>query len=161
MAALYQGWAASGPVAFHYVSGSPYQLYPALTTFTRRDGFPEGSFHLRKFRLKDRSVLQFFGDPLTFKVETIDPLMRQFPERKFVLVGDSGEHDPEVYAELASRFPSQVAAILIRDVRGETLASPRFLEAYSKLTDSSPIVRRVFRHPSELADLDLAGFLAG
>jgi phosphatidate phosphatase APP1 len=150
MAALYQGWAASGPLAFHYVSGSPFQLYPALAAFAGRDRFPEGSFHLRKFRLQDGSVHQFLGDPKAFKLDTIDPLMRRFPERRFILVGDSGEQDPEVYATLASRFPRQVAAILIRDVRGEDLTSLRFVRTYKDLPDH--IVRRVFRHPREIAD---------
>jgi Uncharacterized conserved protein (DUF2183) len=150
MAELYQRWAASGTVVFHYVSGSPFQLYPALADFAQGHGFPEGSFHLRKFRLKDRSAREFFGDPLEFKVEVIDALMRRFPERRFILVGDSGEQDPEVYETLASRFPNQVAAILIRDVRGQDLTSPRFVELYAKLP--AHIERRVFRDTRELED---------
>jgi hypothetical protein len=150
MSELYQGWAATGEVIFHYVSGSPYQLYPVIADFARRDRFPEGSFHLRKFRLKDRSGREFFGDPLEYKVGVIDPLMRQFPTRRFILVGDSGEQDPEVYARLASRFPNQVGAILIRDVRGQDLSSPRFVELYAKLP--AQIERRVFRDPRELDD---------
>jgi len=148
MAALYQRWAASGNVVFHYVSGSPYQLYPALSDFTRRDAFPEGSFHLRKFRLRDRSVLDFFGDPLEFKIGVIEPLMRRFAERTFVFVGDSGERDAEVYGTLASRFPNQVAAILIRDVGGTGLTSPNVVQLYAKLP--AHIERRVFRDTREL-----------
>jgi hypothetical protein len=151
MSHLYQRWAAAAPLAFHYVSGSPFQLYPSLAEFAGREGFPAGSFHLRLFRLKDPSVLAFFGDPLQFKLQAIDPLMRRFPGRRFILVGDSGEHDPEVYTELASRFPHQVAAILIRDVRGEDLTSERFTRLYANLPDH--IERRVFKHPGELEDV--------
>jgi uncharacterized protein DUF2183 len=150
MAELYQRWAASGTVVFHYVSGTPFQLYPALADFAQGLGFPEGSFHLRKFRLKDRSAREFFGDPLEFKVGVIDALMRRFPERRFILLGDSGEQDPEVYETLASRFPNQVAAILIRDVRGQDLTSPRFVQLYAKLP--AHIERRVFRDTRELED---------
>ncbi|MGE3841329.1 MAG: App1 family protein [Vicinamibacterales bacterium] len=148
MSDLYRRWAASGTAVFHYVSTSPLQLYPALADFVRRDGFPEGSFHLRPFRLKDRSVQTFFGDPPAFKVGVIDSLMRRFPERRFILVGDSGEQDPEVYQKLASRFPKRVAAILIRDVRGQDLTSPRFVQLYADLP--ADIERRVFRDPREL-----------
>ena len=153
MAALYQRWAATGNVVFHYVSGSPYQLYPAISAFARKDAFPEGSFHLRKFRLKDRSVTDFFGDPLEFKIGVIEPLMRRFPERTFVFVGDSGERDAEVYGTLAARFPNQVAAILIRDVGGAGLTSPNVVQLNAKL--SPHIERRVFRDPRELEDFTL------
>jgi phosphatidate phosphatase APP1 len=152
MAELYQRWAASGNVVFHYVSGSPFQLYPALAEFTRQEKFPEGSFHLRRFRLKDRTVLEFFSDPLEFKIGVIDPLMREFPQRTFVFVGDSGERDAEVYGTLALRYPNQVAAILIRDVGGEGLISPNVVQLYAKLP---PQIRRVFREPRELDDFTL------
>jgi phosphatidate phosphatase APP1 len=152
MADLYQRWAASGHVVFHYVSGSPFQLFPALADFRRLEKFPEGSFHLRRFRLKDRSALEFFGDPFEFKIGVIDRLMRQFPERTFIFVGDSGERDPEVYGTLASRYPSQVAAILIRDVGGEGLTSPSVVQLYAALPAH---IRRVFRDPRELDDFRL------
>jgi phosphatidate phosphatase APP1 len=153
MATLYQRWASSGNVVFHYVSGSPYQLFPALSDFARRDAFPEGSFHLRKFRLKDRSVMEFFGDPLEFKLGVIEPLMRRFPERTFIFVGDSGERDAEVYGTLATQFPNQVAAILIRDVGGAGLTSPSVVQLYATLPKH--IERRVFRDPRELDDFTL------
>jgi phosphatidate phosphatase APP1 len=149
MAALYKRWESAGDVVFHYVSGSPFQLYPDLVDFARKDGFPEGSFHLRKFRLKDRSLTEFFGDPLAFKLGVIRPIMGQFRERRFILVGDSGEKDPEVYAQLASELPN-VAAILIRDVTNEDLDSPRYAKLFSKLPAS--VERRVFRDTKELDD---------
>ncbi len=147
MAALYKRWGSAGNVVFHYVSGSPFQLYPDLADFARKDGFPEGSFHLRKFRLKDGSVAEFFGDPLAFKLGVIRPIMGQFRERRFILVGDSGEQDPAVYAQLASEFPN-VAAILIRDVTNEGLDSPRYAKLFSKLP--ARVERRVFRDTKEL-----------
>ena len=149
-AALYKRWAqGGGRVVFHYVSGSPFQLFSDLAEFARRDGFPEGSFHLRPFRLKDSSAAQFFGDPKAFKLATIRPIVQQFKDRRFILVGDSAEDDPDVYAILASEFPN-VAAILIRDVTNETLESPR----YTKLFAGVParVQRRVFRETSELDD---------
>jgi phosphatidate phosphatase APP1 len=69
-----------------------------------------------------------------------------FPERRFVLVGDSGEKDPEVYSKLAARFPERVVAILIREVSGRDLDTSRF---EPPLPES--VVLCVFRSPSELA----------
>lgn len=147
MAALYKRWESAGGVAFHYVSGSPFQLYPDLVDFARKDGFPEGSFHLRKFRLKDDSVLEFFGDPMKFKLGVIGPILDQFPDRRFILVGDSGEKDPEIYAQLAAKFPN-VTAILIRDVTNEGLESSRYDGLFSELPKR--IERRVFRDTKDL-----------
>lgn len=153
MADLYRSWAAGGNVVFHYVSGSPWQLYPSLLDFTQREGFPRGTFNFRQFRLKDKSALEFLENrTLEYKLGVIEALMRRFSERQFVLVGDSGEKDPEVYAALASRLPNQVRAILIRDVRGEDLRSERFVKLYEKLPDH--ITRRVFRDTRELADFN-------
>jgi phosphatidate phosphatase APP1 len=104
MADLYRSWAAGGNVVFHYVSGGPWQLYPSLSDFTREEGFPRGTFNFRPFRLKDESAVEFLENrTLEYKIEVIDALMRRFPERQFVLVGDSGEKDSDVYAALASR----------------------------------------------------------
>jgi phosphatidate phosphatase APP1 len=149
-AALYQRWArGGGQVVFHYVSGSPFQLFSDLAEFARREGFPEGSFHLRMLRLKDSSAAQFFGDPKAFKLATIRPIVRLFTDRRFILVGDSGEDDPEVYAILASEFPS-VDAIVIRDVTNETLESPRYRKLFARVP--ARVQRRVFRETSELDD---------
>jgi phosphatidate phosphatase APP1 len=46
-------------------------------------------------------------------------IMEDFPRRKFLLVGDSGERDPEVYAEVARRHPDRVAGVAIRRVEGK------------------------------------------
>ena len=152
MAALYQRWAQSGQAVFHYVSGSPYQLYGFLADFAKDAGFPAGSYHLRKFRVKDRSIVEFFGDPETFKLETIAPILEQFRDRRFVLVGDSGERDPEVYTKLAMRF-ANVDAIFIRDVTNETLDTPRYRALFADVP--ARVQRRVFKDTRELDDVKL------
>jgi phosphatidate phosphatase APP1 len=152
---LYRRWAVGGDVVFHYVSGSPFQLYPALAQFVEREGFPKGSFNLRPFRLKDKSAVEFLENrTLEYKVGVIETLMRRFPDRQFVLVGDSGERDTEVYAEMLSRFPNQVRAILIRDVKGGNgLSAPSFVKLPAHM-------RRVFSNPVELADFNPQEFLS-
>ena len=152
MSDLYQGWARTGGVVFHYVSGSPWQLLAPIADFMDRDRFPRGSFHLRRFRVKDRTAREFLENrTLEFKVETIGRLMALLPDRRFVFVGDSGEKDPEVYAQLAARCPRQVAAILIRNVTQEDRTAPRYAPLFDPL--ASHIERRVFVSPGELSDL--------
>ena len=135
---------------FHYVSASPWQLYPALSAFLRQEGFPGGTFHLKQFRALDKSFFDLFGAPDKYKLDILVPLLARFPERRFVLVGDSGELDPEIYGRLAREFPEQVTQILIRDVSTTTrLDLPRYEKAFDELPRNR---WQVFRYPRELVD---------
>jgi hypothetical protein len=110
--------ATTEPVAFHYVSGSPFQLLPALQGFVALERFPIGSVHLRSMDLGP-SALFSKGASLRHKHTAIERLLLDFPLRHFVLVGDSGEQDPEVYGETARRHPERIRAVLIRDLGGD------------------------------------------
>ena len=154
MSQLYQAWARTNGVVFHYVSGSPWQLLSPIADFMDRSSFPRGSFHLRRFRPKDSSAVEFLENrTLDFKVATIDRLMALFPDRRFVFVGDSGEKDPEVYSQLAVRCPRQVAAIFIRNVTNDDRTGPRFAPLFGPLAPH--IERRLFRTPADLMDVTL------
>jgi phosphatidate phosphatase APP1 len=149
MAALYQGWATNTGAQFHYVSASPWQLYVPLAAFMHSNGFPAGSFHLKSFRPKDRSFFELFASPVEYKLSVIEPLLKRFPKRQFVLVGDSGEKDPEVYARLAREHPEQIVMILIRELSDEGPESTRYRTVFQKLPSEK---WRLFRDPKEIAD---------
>jgi phosphatidate phosphatase APP1 len=136
MVERYQAMAAeAGPeadVCFHYVSGSPWQMHTALSEFLHGDaGFPLGTFHMKNLRMNvlepgAMDSLRAFvlgGDLSTLdqKVRQITHLMMQHPQRDFILVGDSGERDPEVYRAIQRLFSKQIRRILIRDVLAERL----------------------------------------
>ena len=124
MAELYAGW---DNAAFHYVTGAPWQLYSPLTSFLFSDEeeFPKGSLHMKHLR-KNYFNLNSWRDlrelitneNVTFdqKFEQITEIFETFPERRFILVGDSGEMDPEIYSAIRSLYPDQVKRIIIRDV---------------------------------------------
>jgi phosphatidate phosphatase APP1 len=57
-------------------------------------------------------------------------MFQRWPRRRFVLIGDSGEKDPEIYGDLARRFPEQVQRIDVRDLKGEGRDSPRMKAAF-------------------------------
>jgi phosphatidate phosphatase APP1 len=133
MAQFYQILAARNPDAsFHYVSSSPHQLYPALDGFLQENAFPPGSLHLRHIKLTEE-VLRKGSSSARHKHQAIRGLLQQFPGRKFVLVGDSGEADPEIYASIAEDYPGQVKAIFIRDVTGEAATLSRYQKAFGKI----------------------------
>jgi hypothetical protein len=113
-----------GDVPVHYVSGGPQQMFGPLYDFLiiEPGGFPEGTFHLnffpKNFLSADTRRLAVGGFKSTFdhKVEEITKLMKEFPHRQFILIGDSGEVDPEVYKKIRSQRPDQVKEIRIRDL---------------------------------------------
>lgn len=129
---LYQSWKESG-ADFTFVSASPWQLYPALSSWAVAAKFPPAAFNLRQIRFRDSSLIKLFDDPFESKVLRISTILRRFPGRRFILVGDSGEKDPEVYGELARRFPNQIAACLIRNVTAEAGSTLRMKKAFSKV----------------------------
>lgn len=149
MAGVYRGWERSFGAQFHYVTASPWQLYVPLSDFTRSNGFPAGTWHMKEFRVKDRSVLELFASPERYKPAVIEPLLRQFPKREFVLVGDSGEKDPEIYGALARKYPDQIRRIFIRDVTGESAASPRYEKAFGRLPRD---LWQVFKDPMQIGN---------
>jgi phosphatidate phosphatase APP1 len=158
MADVYRELAAAGrekPGVF-YVSGSPVNLHRKLSAFLELNGFPPGSFILKNLGLRSivPEPLQAWGpfaklapaDPLVatedYKTRHLRALMTELAELKFVLIGDSGEKDPEVYASLA-RDPvlgPRVAAIYIRNATG---ADPR---------DERFAGQLLFSDPGEVAD---------
>lgn len=134
-------------MAFHYVSGSPWQLYLPLAEFIEAEGFPRGSFHLKHFRLKDRSMVGLLQSQETHKLAAIEPILQTYPGRRFLLIGDSGEQDPEIYAKVAKKYPDQVAAVFIRNVTAETSDDPRFAAVREQLGD---MPFRLFDEPESL-----------
>lgn len=90
---------------FFYVSSSPWNLHDFLVGFLRYRGFPAGPLLLRDFVTGGH------------KRDRIDEVLRLHPHLRFVLVGDSGEHDPAIYAETVRRHPGRIVAVYIREVR--------------------------------------------
>ena len=100
-------------VQLHYVSNSPWQLYPLLRSYFTLAGLPPGSFHLKQYS----GMLQGIFEPAAERKRgSLDKIAQDFPERQFILVGDSGEADLEVYTEFVMANPGRVLGIFIRDV---------------------------------------------
>lgn len=152
MATAYQRWAQQGAL-FHYVSSSPWQIYDAINDFLVSENFPPGSMHLKWFRLRDEIFKRWQILRRKSKGGVIRNLIRRLPGRTFILVGDSGERDPEIYAKLASKYPSQVARICIRQIDAKPLDSERLNKIYRRYGMTVPI--QVFANPVQLGDLSV------
>lgn len=115
-------------VGFHYVSNSPWQLFPLLVSYFRTAGLPHGSYHLKKYS----GMLQGIFEPVAERKKgTLERIMRDFPERRFLLVGDSGEADLEVYTDVVLANPGRIIGVFIRDV-----TTPRELDQDRLFFDS-------------------------
>jgi len=147
MAKLYQQWQVDG-AQFHYISAMPWQLYLPMREFMSSNGFPSGVWECRFFRFKDMSFFNLLRSPSKYKQQTIQKLVRDFPKRRFVLVGDSGEDDPEVYAAMARKFPQQITHILIRDVTGEAPDSERYRKTFATV---APDKWKIFKEAKEIS----------
>jgi len=136
MADLYQLW---NEAAFHYVSGTPRQFFNPLKEylFHEDQGFPPGSMHMKNVQKNFLSPETWrnmgellINDDYTFdqKSGQIIDILEAFPERRFILVSDSGERDPEIYREMMRRFPEQIEKVYIRDVVNDWERNPERLE---------------------------------
>jgi len=151
MAGALSKWAQQG-AAFHYLSDLPWQLYPEVSRLL--DGMPPGSVELRSLQWEglgkgsalqtvDR-LLESLSSSRQQLAGSLEDLMKRFPARGFVLIGDGGGGAPEAFAAAARRHPQQVRLIALRvDPDNEVQAR----QALQGLPDGS---WTVFKEPSEL-----------
>ena len=111
--ALHDGAAGDDGNPIFYVSSGPWNLYPPLVDFLRINGLPRGPVFMKDW---GRHTLSEWRDHGTHKLASIREIMTAFAHLPFVLIGDSGEQDPEIYRELVGEFPGRVASIYIRSV---------------------------------------------
>ena len=112
--ALQAGADGAGRTPIFYVSSSPWNLYDLLEDFMELNGIPAGPVFLRDLGTDEGKFLKTRGHG--HKLERAKSLIERFPERRWVLLGDSGQADAELYAEAARTYGDRIAAIYIRDV---------------------------------------------
>lgn len=153
LAGLYREWASAG-TAFHYVSSSPWQLFNPLKQLFDASQLPLGSFHLRSFRWRDQMFGKLLFGKRIGKAPIVTSIVSRFPNRQFVLIGDSGEIDPEIYASVAQRFPDRIRKVLIRRVGGNNCTPGRFARTFRKLPAH---LWSTFEDASEIEPVDAIG----
>lgn len=94
-----------------YVSHSPWNLYRYLELFLRQNNFPKGPILLRSFQ----NFFKKDGEKPQKQLEILN-LLKTYPKLSFILIGDSGEHDADIYKEIALLFPDRILAIYLRSV---------------------------------------------
>lgn len=101
-----------------YVSHSPWNLYKYLEVFLNRNSFVKGPILLRDF-INPLVPKQWLKKPISEKPQKqkeIINILKTYPQLPFILIGDSGEHDPDIYIEIAEAHPERILAIYLRNV---------------------------------------------
>lgn len=100
---------------FFYVSSSPWNMYDLLKDFLDLNQIPAGPLLLRDFGLMQNKFMG--GGHMSHKFKEIQNILLTYPELNFVLIGDSGQEDANIYREVVKKFPTRILAIYIRDVQ--------------------------------------------
>ncbi|RAX47836.1 ACP synthase [Arthrobacter sp. AQ5-05] len=96
-----------------YLSTGAWNVAQTLTRFLSRNLYPQGPLLLTDWGPTDRG---WFRSGMQHKADQLRRLANEFPNLKWLLIGDDGQHDPYLYAEFARRYPDHVAAIVIRQL---------------------------------------------
>ena len=124
--ALQRGVSGAESNPIFYVSSSPWNLYGFLIEFMRKHEIPFGPLFLKDF---GSHTIFKGGDHQGHKLENITHILETFAHLPFVLIGDSGEQDPEIYRQIIEKFPNRIRAVYIRDVN----PNPERRESVNKL----------------------------
>ncbi|WP_430592797.1 App1 family protein [Humidisolicoccus flavus] len=114
MAVFYERLHESNPgMPFLYLSTGAWNAAPALTRFLSRNLYPSGPLLLTDWGPTHDRIFRSGRD---HKESNLERLSRDFPNIQWLLVGDDGQHDEELYAEFAERHPDRVHAVAIRQL---------------------------------------------
>jgi phosphatidate phosphatase APP1 len=102
------------PKDFFYVSNSEWNLYDFLRDFFALNDLPKGVFFLQTLKKGLRDIVTSGKVNHSHKQNSIDFLMRFYPNKPFILVGDNGQKDMEIYADMAARYGDRIKGVLIR-----------------------------------------------
>lgn len=131
MAVLYDRVTVRHPGApIMYLSTGAWNVAPALERFLSRNLYPDGVLLLTDW---GPTRQHWFRDGRKHKLRNLARLAEEFPKVRWFLVGDDGQHDPEIYAEFVRRHPAQSAAVAIRE-----LSAGEALLAGGRTHDDSP-----------------------
>jgi phosphatidate phosphatase APP1 len=112
--ALQRGPVGTGDNPLFYVSSSPWNLYDVITEFLDIQGVPKGPVMLRDLDIGFRAGGS--GHHHEHKGANIRRILETYPAVPAILIGDSGQQDPEIYHRVVHDFAGRVRAIYIRNV---------------------------------------------
>ncbi|RUP85696.1 DUF2183 domain-containing protein [Dermabacter sp. HSID17554] len=98
---------------FIYLSTGAWNVAPVLERFLFKNGYPAGPLLLTDWGPTNTG---FFRSGTRHKLTTLASLREMFPNTRWLLVGDDGQHDPSIYGNVVDQHPESVAAVAIREL---------------------------------------------
>lgn len=136
------------PNPFFYVSSSEWNLYDYLVEIFRYNELPEGAFLLNQIK-QWKNLIKTGKTGHEGKLLRVMRILDAFPNQQFVFFGDNSQHDPSIYSTIAAKYPKNIAAIYIRNIRPEKEAETK--EILQKAVDQQiPVC--LFRDSQEATD---------
>ena len=136
---FYKALSNNGENPFFYVSSSDWNLFDMIRDFLNYRKIPMGPLLLKDLHVDLKNIWKSGGGSHLHKIEKIELLMKLYPGMKFILVGDSGQHDPEIYAEIMQKFPGRTLAVYIREIKPADQQRRKLLKAKIEDPDSPDI----------------------
>jgi len=114
MAVLYERLVTAHPDApVFYLSTGAWNVAPTLTRFLSRNLYPPGPLLLTDW---GPTTDRWFRSGQAHKRATLERLAAEFPDVRWLLIGDDGQHDQEIYGDFVASHPENVAAVAIRQL---------------------------------------------
>lgn len=155
VAELYQAFqkgpdnAGTNPI--FYVSASPWNVYDLLVDFMALNAIPDGPILLRDINF-DRASLMHNAGPHS-KLGKIHDIIDRYPALQWVLVGDSGQIDAELYAQTVEKYPGRILAVYIRDIDlAADTARDKFVQSHIERIAASKVPMLLVANGNAIAE---------
>jgi phosphatidate phosphatase APP1 len=114
---FYKALSDGGKNPLFYVSSSDWNLFNMIRDFMEHRKIPHGPMLLKDLHVNLKNIFKSGGGSHQHKLEKVEMLMVLYPGMEFILIGDSGQHDPELYAQVMADYPGRVRAVYIREIK--------------------------------------------
>lgn len=151
---LQQGRKGNSLNPLFYVSSSPWNMYDLFQEFFQIRNIPVGPIFLRNWGFERQSMLAV--NNRQYKLNAICNILEKLPDLKFILIGDSGEEDAEIYTEIIQNYPGRILAAYIRSVKPDFERENEIKELAEQAAESGSILvyskdtRAMEEHASQL-----------
>jgi phosphatidate phosphatase APP1 len=130
------------PDDFFYVSNSEWNLYDFLIDFFEINELPKGVFFLRGLKKGLRDLVASGKPNYNHKQSAIEFLLKFYPQKNYILVGDNGQKDMEIYADVVSKYGQRIKGVLIREL--SYIRRPKRLNFYKQQIEQNHVPFIVF-----------------
>ncbi|WP_148864027.1 App1 family protein [Marinobacter fonticola] len=133
--AFYNGDSGAQGNPLFYVSRAPWSIYQVLVEFFRMHRIPNGPILiLREWGMKRGSLMPRRAKD--HKLDAIRQILALYKDMPFILIGDSGQRDPEVYTRVLQEHPGRILGIYIRDVSNDSRREEAIAELAREVKDA-------------------------